>query len=196
MAFQSRARPKSNSFCPRCGKLFNLESSVLNHMNQRSSNCRTYFVEVMTSQLPNQHAEIEPAPSSPASPTSSIQPFQPLEAFQEDQIDVIPDPEHLETVTNTGPYYTEFHPQGSQQQLISRGSTFMELFNGDKNATKRVTNLYFPFSSQEEWQLGAFLVNSGLSMSEISEFLKLELVSTFIIYRIIVSLTLFHRSNA
>jgi hypothetical protein len=53
----------------------------------------------------------------------------------------------------------------------------MDIFDEDSHASKRENNVYYPFASADEWELASFLVKSGLSISAIDEFLKLQLVS-------------------
>lgn len=53
----------------------------------------------------------------------------------------------------------------------------METFHTDRFSERRSENIYYPFASREEWELGAFLTRADLSMSVIDEFLSLGLVS-------------------
>jgi len=75
------------------------------------------------------------------------------------------------------PFYVERYPGAAC--TTGKGPTFMELFDIDQFATKRTKNLYYPFASEEEWDLATFLVKSKLSMTAIDKFLKLQLVSLF-----------------
>jgi hypothetical protein len=52
-------------------------------------------------------------------------------------------------------------------------------FNDDKYAPYRTQNPYYPFADQEEWELGSFLLGSGMSMQKVDEFLRLKLVLYF-----------------
>lgn len=60
------------------------------------------------------------------------------------------------------------------------GTTFMQQFDSDKFAEERTQNLYYPFTSRAEWELGAFLLRSDLSLSALDKFLSLNLVSTLL----------------
>ena len=100
------------------------------------------------------------------------------EAPPEREIDdsmVINGPKRLEPEPEPHHFYTKFHPKANYQDIWT-GKTFMDLFDEDLYAEYRAANLYYPFASQEEWQLASFLLKSGLSMSAIDEFLKLDLV--------------------
>ncbi|KAJ7263198.1 hypothetical protein B0H12DRAFT_1001291, partial [Mycena haematopus] len=46
----------------------------------------------------------------------------------------------------------------------------------DKYAAERVHNIYYPFASKAEWQLAAFMLRSGMTTSDIDEFMGLELI--------------------
>ncbi|KAH9167800.1 hypothetical protein EDB89DRAFT_1856148 [Lactarius sanguifluus] len=58
-----------------------------------------------------------------------------------------------------------------------RGTTFLQSFDRDQYAQERKKNIFYPFASQAEWEMAAFLLRSGLSMASIDSFLSLELVS-------------------
>ena len=54
---------------------------------------------------------------------------------------------------------------------------FINIFNADQHAEKRRDNIYYPFSSKEEWSLALWLLCSRLSMRAINNFLSLPIVS-------------------
>ncbi|KIK35463.1 hypothetical protein CY34DRAFT_26607 [Suillus luteus UH-Slu-Lm8-n1] len=56
------------------------------------------------------------------------------------------------------------------------GHIFLNLFDSDENSVHRKNNLYYPFSSQRDWQVAAWLLRSGLSMGKIDSFLSLEMI--------------------
>jgi hypothetical protein len=76
------------------------------------------------------------------------------------------------------PFFIEYYPGAAKIQ--GQTKTFMDIFDKDKHASKRVNNLYYPFASAKEWEVASFLLKSGLSQAKIDEFLKLELVSHFL----------------
>jgi len=71
--------------------------------------------------------------------------------------------------------FVEVYPGAGQ--TFGRGETFLDVFDADCHAEKRIQHLYYPFASKAEWSLAAFLLRSDLSMNSIDKFLKLELVS-------------------
>ena len=64
--------------------------------------------------------------------------------------------------------------------MYGPGVTFMDKFDLDKHADQQTQNTYYPFSSWSDWQLGAWLLCSHLSMESINQFLHLDLVSSLI----------------
>ena len=72
-------------------------------------------------------------------------------------------------------YYTEVYP--GVARTYGRGPMFMDEFNGDKHATMQEENLYYPWTSQPEWEVTLFLLHSLLNMAVVDQFLSLDLVS-------------------
>ncbi|KAH7917703.1 hypothetical protein BV22DRAFT_1135188 [Leucogyrophana mollusca] len=62
--------------------------------------------------------------------------------------------------------------------IYGYGSTFMDQFDMDENASLRKENIYYPFASRQDWEIASWLLRSGLSMGAINSFLSLELVSS------------------
>lgn len=86
------------------------------------------------------------------------------------------------TVSNTAPASPEgpcraYYPGAAR--VVGKANTALDDFNEDTYAKERSTNLYYPWSSREEWQLARFLLGSSMSLAEIDEYLRLELVSFF-----------------
>lgn len=75
---------------------------------------------------------------------------------------------------SSSPYFKVEYPGASKQ--YGRDATFMEKFDKDKYANQRITNLYYPFSSRDEWEHALFLLRSSMSMKAIDEYIKLQLV--------------------
>lgn len=61
-------------------------------------------------------------------------------------------------------------------EVHGHAKSFMDRLNDDKYAPYRIHNPYYPFANQEEWELGSFLLQSGMSMQKIDEYLRLTLV--------------------
>ena len=163
--------------CPQCNKQFKNNSSVLNHMNQPISSCHTYYEELI--QINN---ALLPRNSPQPTPSSAPQDFSGPPATDYDMdTDVLnstiqedlPPPQSPPIF----PFFKETHPTASS--VYRRGQTFMDVFEKDRYATERETQLYYPFASRDEWELASFLLHSHLSMASIDKFLKLKLVSIF-----------------
>ena len=72
----------------------------------------------------------------------------------------------------------KYYPGASS--TYGQGTTFISEFFTNEYAHLQHENIFYLFASQEDWQLGSWLLWSRLSMVEIDSFLSLELVSTYI----------------
>ena len=72
-------------------------------------------------------------------------------------------------------YPEDLHP--NVPHIFGSGPDLIDVFNADRHAKKRRDNIYYPFSSKEEWSLASWLLCSGLSMRAIDDFLSLPIVS-------------------
>lgn len=75
---------------------------------------------------------------------------------------------------------TDYFPGAAK--TYGMGYTFLSLFNTDENSVYRKTNLYYPFSCKQDWEIASWLLRSGLSMGKIDTFLSLEMVSNRLLY--------------
>ncbi|KAF8547967.1 hypothetical protein OG21DRAFT_1489777 [Imleria badia] len=124
------------------------------------------------SQLPHQ-----PQAVHPGIPTNI--PFNELYYRDSDDFDLCSDgsnpqlpsdpPMHSDFLSNIELYL-------GASQAFPGGKTFMDNFFADKYTSLRRDNLFYPFASQENWQLGSWLLRLGLSMAGIDSFLKLDLI--------------------
>ena len=58
----------------------------------------------------------------------------------------------------------------------------MDDFFADKYGSLHHENLFYPFASGADWQLGSWLLCLGLSMAAIDNFLSLDLVGIHFIF--------------
>ena len=72
-------------------------------------------------------------------------------------------------------YFYETYPGAAK--TYGQGTTFVDECGSDTHHGNHKNNIYYPFASQQEWELAAFLLKSKLSMSDIDEFLRLDIVS-------------------
>lgn len=84
--------------------------------------------------------------------------------------------------------YVEIHPNAGMKYGL--GKTFLESFDDDRHAPERSVNLFFPFASKEDWQVGVWLSRSRLSMAAIDSFLSLPMVSYLVRILIFVSVNI------
>ncbi|KAG9310636.1 hypothetical protein JVU11DRAFT_9210 [Chiua virens] len=57
-------------------------------------------------------------------------------------------------------------------------TTFLQRFDDNQFLEEQHSNLYYPFASHPDWELGVWLTQSGLSMVTIDSLLSLELMKT------------------
>lgn len=72
------------------------------------------------------------------------------------------------------PSTMEFFPTAAK--VYGRGSTFMDEFHQDKHSQDRLDNMFYPFSSKDEWELASWLARADLSVGLMDDFFSLQLV--------------------
>ncbi|KAG2338226.1 hypothetical protein BDR05DRAFT_952051 [Suillus weaverae] len=66
--------------------------------------------------------------------------------------------------------------EGARTCYSQDGLTFLDLFDANEYVECRKENLFYPFASKEEWEVGDFLLHSSLSMTVINKFQKLLMI--------------------
>ena len=84
----------------------------------------------------------------------------------------------------------EYFPGATQ--MYRGGSAFIDKFHADKFSNHRASNIYYPFASAGNWELGSWLLCSGLSMNAINSFLSLDLVRRFYLASSAMSCSQYH----
>ena len=77
-------------------------------------------------------------------------------------------------------------------QTYRGGSAFINKFHADEFSNHRASNIYYPFASAGDWELGLWLLRSGLSMNAINSFLSLDLVCCFYLASSAMSCSQYH----
>jgi hypothetical protein len=187
------ARVQKTSFCPRCGKRFANETRVLQHLNQPSSACGA-FLNDFSSGHPEPTPQTIKAPEPPGPGISATRQLSP-ETFDDMEVDLdYPGPLYderwqMDTDDDNQQLGTEPQdPSGSgtahlgnvedfpgASQIYPGGRTFMDEFFSDQYELRK-ENLFYPFASQQDWQVASWLLRSRLSMAAIDSFLSLDLV--------------------
>ncbi|ETW77121.1 hypothetical protein HETIRDRAFT_429464 [Heterobasidion irregulare TC 32-1] len=62
-------------------------------------------------------------------------------------------------------------------KTYGQAPTFMDTFDADIHAEKRVDNIFYPFANKDDWEMASFLLQSGLSVAKTDEFLSLNYVA-------------------
>ena len=163
--------------CPRCGKKFKDQTSLLQHMNQPISSCLTHFEECV-----DIATTLQSDLTISESDNMDRQSFEPPE-FMDTAEDCLlassrsslpaSTSQNLEDKQN--PFNIKKHPTSSS--VYGCGETFMDKCDKDRFTEMRKGCLYYPFASRDEWELASFLLRSRLSMAAVDRFLKLQLVS-------------------
>ena len=187
-------RVQKTLFCPRCGKRFGNETRVLQHMNQPSSACSAFLNDISHPSLPLSSQVIQlPRPPSHTRETHQVTSPEvasgtqigfddlPYDDWPMDVPNDMPDDaqesdlQHTPGSNTPSPGNIKYFP-GASQSYPGR-KTFMDQFFSDKHGELHKDNLFYPFASQEDWQMASWLLRSRLSMAAIDSFLSLDLVS-------------------
>lgn len=87
-----------------------------------------------------------------------------------------PTSEDTSATSSTKPsYIKDVHPTAAHSS--TGGETILDKIRSDSIGTEREKNLYHPFRDSDDFEMGAWLIRSGISMAEIDKFLKLPWVS-------------------
>ncbi|KAG1865025.1 hypothetical protein DFJ58DRAFT_714811 [Suillus subalutaceus] len=157
--------------CPSCGKGgFKNDVAVARHMSQPRSGCSMWLQDLAcfrpesddsrmdSDDEPNISMDMDDGPNIPDIESGSTggSESQGMPTHNSEVIDSYPD----------------------CAQTYGKGYTFLDLFNSDNNSKHRAMNPYYPFSSRKDWEVGSWLLRSGLSMGKIDSFLSLEMIKT------------------
>jgi len=162
--------------CPSCGKGgFATHNAISRHMSQQKSGCSTWFdnlVRIHEDLLGRDHdgPNHSPHTTSIDEQFGDIGEYNPWVNSDEEMLDGT-----REDNSESSPI--EYFP-GAAQAFVG-GSTFLDRFEADQFSNCRSSNIYYPFASRGDWQMGSWLLRSGLSMSAINTFLSLDLVCFF-----------------
>lgn len=98
---------------------------------------------------------------------------------------VIPPPALPNNAMQADSMHTQWHPRPSK--VYGTSKDFMGRFSDDRFAHERLTNVFYPFSCEGDWQIASFLLRSSLSTREIDNFLSLPWVSHFFVIFTLIS---------
>ncbi|KAI6010464.1 hypothetical protein EDC04DRAFT_2871206 [Pisolithus marmoratus] len=147
--------------CPSCGKGgFTNHEAISRHMSQPKSGCSTWFGDLvhiredLLSRDPDGHNDLH---------ATSIN----KQSGGRDEYDsMVGSDEQMLDRTQEG---------NSHSSLIKHFPGAMQ-FNADKFSNHWSSNIYYPFASRGDWELGLWLLHSGLSMGVINAFLSFHLI--------------------
>lgn len=156
--------------CPSCRRGgFKDHTTVAKHMSQPRSGCNSWLDDLV---------RIQEHLTQPGN--SDLDDTQ--EPWEDEACAIHPHPDAGEVfdmdvdVGAVGPGVSdaEYFPHATH--VYDGGLTFMDQFDTDPFSAQRKMNLYYPFASRQDWELGSWLLRSGLSLVAIDKFLSLELV--------------------
>ena len=160
--------------CPSCGKGgFNSHKAVARHMGQPRSGCSSWLHNLVDICEDLLGRSCDGRNSSHTTSTGNGP-----GGLDEDNQWVSNDEEMFDgTQEDSQSSPIEFFPGAAQ--TFTGGSTFLDQFDADEFSSYRSSNIYYPFASRGDWQLGSWLLHSGLSMGAINAFLSLDLVRSY-----------------
>ncbi|KAG1899631.1 uncharacterized protein F5891DRAFT_1189439 [Suillus fuscotomentosus] len=161
--------------CPSCGKgSFKDHVAVARHMSQPRSGCNTWLQNLICLDESNNPVNMDESDIRVNNSDMESGGFENWDkVFQGSRME---DQVHDEQTPTRDSEVMDSYPDCAQS--YGRGYTFLDLFNMDENSKHRVTNPYYPFSGQRDWEVGSWLLHSGLSMGKIDSFLSLEMIKT------------------
>lgn len=159
--------------CPQCRGHFKKAEDLHKHLNHPMTSCRPWLTELVKVSELLGHGDTHNRKVS----QSDVQDISMENGWDMDMGQESREGEDmgdLESTESAGPCRDVF-PDAAK--VFGKGSTFMDRFDDDENASMREDNLFYPFASREDWELASWLSRSSLSMASIDSFLSLELVS-------------------
>ncbi|KAG1838044.1 hypothetical protein DFJ58DRAFT_734059 [Suillus subalutaceus] len=168
--------------CPSCGKGgFKNDVAVARHMSQPRSGCSTWLQDLAcfrpesddsrmdSDDEPNISMDMDDGPNIPDIKSGGFGDWDEMSRGSTGGSESQGMPTHNSEVIDSYP---------DCAQTYGKGYTFLDLFNSDNNSKHRAMNPYYPFSSRKDWEVGSWLLRSGLSMGKIDSFLSLEMIKT------------------
>lgn len=187
--------------CAVCSKRFTNDNNLTKHLNHPSTSCRPWqtdlvsIAEILKSSTFKAAGRKKTRDVSPEHSRMSQKndgttldyyhdsgPVDDMDISMDDHEDVTEFSEaedRMNSEASYSPQYSDIHIETHPKppKLYKNGKTLMDIFTEDRFAHQRETNLYYPFASRDDWEIGSWLLQSGLSMKAIDKFLSLRLVS-------------------
>lgn len=90
------------------------------------------------------------------------------------------EPEQDESGDDTTPPHERYERHPTAGQSHGEGTTVLEDIALNNFVEERKSNIYYPFANQDDWEVAAWISNSGLSTRDINAFLQLTFVSALV----------------
>src|SRR5215470_3558925 len=153
--------------CPRCAQKFASQRKVVAHMSQPKVTCRENLCDLVQFSMGRQRQPSQSPVLSDLSPgtfSNDVGMADPS-YFPEDPMQEGENPQMAPSVDaglNTAESCKEEYTGAAAS--FARGPSFMDKFDSHGHAHLRKENLYYPFASQQDWEMALFLLRSSLSI--------------------------------
>lgn len=178
---------RKHGYCraPLCDRTFKGTQGLRVH-HRHSPSCDAWY----KAQARNTTASPRPAPNDvdPSSPlpwSTQVPPLMPSAprrnkpvTIEDDDVDDglgVDLSESGDELPSRSKTHTQKHPTAAK--TYGKGRTVMQDIDEDVSIPQTKSNIYHPFISKEDFEMGAWLSQSHASMSQIDNFLKLPYVS-------------------
>ncbi|KAG1852184.1 hypothetical protein F4604DRAFT_1933749 [Suillus subluteus] len=150
--------------CPNCGKTFTKDSGVARHLSQPRTSCHSSIWDIVDI---SPFAEVEPLlhlTSPQADPEEQAGSMH----DENDQVHINFDGDFnfIEDGFRVAEGSLEEWYEGAGMCYSEDGLIFLDVFDADEYADYRKDNLFYPFTSKEEWEISYFLLCSPLTTLE------------------------------
>lgn len=192
--------PRGLCRAPLCGRTFKGTQGLRAH-HRHSPSCDAWYEEQIrasrqsppsTAKDPDIQASPLPWSSTTAAPPTAPAPRRNRPVTVEDDnsddglgVDGLSSDD--EPPTSKG--RTETYP--SAAKTYGKGRTIMQEIDEDNSVPEAKNNVYYPFTSRQDFEMGAWLSQSNVSMSQIDDFLKLSYICSVPITSRYVLITIF-----
>ncbi|ETW78381.1 hypothetical protein HETIRDRAFT_325629 [Heterobasidion irregulare TC 32-1] len=164
------------AFCPKYGKTFVSEVRVVKHLNGRQSPCSGWLSELASMVAATDVADCAAGQTQDGPTLAGIGDDMDIDWAAD--WDKYPEVSSCPDTARTNPLLLAEDLFPGAGKTYGQAPTFMDTFDADIHAEKRVDNIFYPFANKDDWEMASFLLRSGLSVAKTDEFLSLNYVKT------------------
>ena len=187
-------------YCPSCHSYFRTERLVKNHLSHKFSSCAGYLDQLLIEDdTLNEEAEAETQIELGMQPSLHQSSLQMELGVNDDNMDFTMDnymqqndgdnstnsstsPMHIDAIASQDFCIIDY-PGASA--TYGQSSTFYEhIQEENQHAEEKAQNIFYPFSSLEDWEVGKWLESLPISMEAKNQFFHLQYVCIIHIFNI------------